>query len=114
MSSVSYSFKIDQSQLAKIQVNIMSAVKSMGWAIANQAQRNALVLSGALVNSIRVEDKNPTMVEIIAGGNYGGREVPYALLREHENRAHPGTTHYLERAFGSVTKDWQKYFRGVI
>lgn len=114
MSSVSYSFKIDQSQLAKIQVNVMSAVEKMGMDIANQAQRNAPVLSGALVNSIRKEDTGPTSVEVIAGGDYGGREVPYALLREHENPAHPGTTHYLERAFDSVTKDWQKYFRGIV
>lgn len=114
MSSVSVSFRIDQSKLNQIERNIMQGVKKMGWDIATQAQRNAPVLTGALVNSIRVEDNNPTTVEVVAGGKYGGRDVPYALRREYENKAHPSTTHYLERAFNSVTKDWQKYFKGVI
>lgn len=114
MSSATVTFKIDQSKLNQIEQNIMVGVKKMGWAIANQAQRNAPVLTGALVNSIRVEDKNPTTVEVIAGGKYGGRDVPYALIRENVNKAHPSTTHYLERAFDSVVKDWQKYFKGVV
>lgn len=114
MSSASVTFKIDQSKIDQIEKNVMAGVKKMGWAIANQAQRNAPVLTGALVNSIRVEDKNPTTVEVIAGGSYGGRNVPYAALREKVNRAHPNTTHYLERALKSVASDWQKYFKGVI
>lgn len=113
MSSVSYSFKLNQAKLDKVQSNILAGVKKMGWDIARQAQRNAPVLTGALVNSIRVEDTNKTVVKVIAGGKYGGRNVPYALLRENVNRSHPSTTHYLERAFKSITKDWQKYFKGV-
>lgn len=114
MSSVSFSFKLDQAKLKQIEGNVMAGVKKMGWAIASQAQRNAPVLTGALVNSIRVEDNNPTTVEVIAGGAYAGRDVRYALFRENENKAHPGTTHYMERAFNSVAKDWQKYFKGAV
>lgn len=113
MSNVSYSFKLDHAKLNKVQNNVMAGVKKMGWDIASQAQRNAPVLTGTLVNSIRVEDTSKTTVEVIAGGKYGGRNVPYALLRENVNRSHPSTTHYLERAFKSITKDWQKYFKGV-
>lgn len=114
MSSVSFSFKLDQAKLKQIEGNVVAGVKKMGWAIANQAQRNAPVLSGALVDSIRVKDNNPTTVEVIAGGTYAGSDVPYALFRENENKAHPGKTHYMERAFNSVAKDWQKYFKGAI
>lgn len=113
MSSVSYSFKIDQSKINKLEANVMVGIEKMGMDIANQAQRNAPVLTGALVNSIRKEDTGPTSVAVIAGGKYGGYEVPYARMREYVNPAHPSTTHYLERAFDSVTKNWQKYFKGV-
>jgi len=114
MSKLTYSFKLDQAKLRQIEGNVMKGVKKMGWTIAGQAQRNAPVLTGALVNSIRVEDNNPTTVEVVAGGSYAGEDVPYALIRENENKAHPNTTHYMERAFNSVTKDWQKYFKGVV
>lgn len=105
--------KWNQSTLNRLQRNVTQGLIKMGYAIANQAQRNAPVDTGALVNSIRVNTDGDDNVYVLAGGVVGGRSVPYALKREYENNKNPGTKLYMTRAFQQETKDYLKYFRGI-
>lgn len=94
-------------KLNELQRKTNEGLLSMGFDIASRARFNAPVLTGALRNSIRTTVEGET-VYVLAGG---GR-VPYARRREYENRLHPETRHYMERAFDSVlSSDWKtKYF----
>lgn len=76
--------------------------------ILNRAQMNAPKASGALVRSGRVTKAD--------GGGYtvtfGDNSVRYAYRRHFENKKHPETLLYLEKAGDSVVKgNIQKYFR---
>lgn len=84
----------------------------LGYAIAGKARSNAPVLTGALRNSIRVEEDGYD-VFIRAGGTVvGNKTIDYAYKREMENRLHPNTTHYMKRAHDSeMAGDWQRYFK---
>lgn len=113
MANNSVTFKWNQSKINSLKRNIQEGLVSLGFAIANQAMRNAPVDTGALVNSIRVNEDNANTVYVLAGGNVGGRSIAYAKKREYENNLHPGTTHYMGRAYESEMKQWSKYFKGV-
>lgn len=87
----------------------------MGFDIANQARRNAPWQTGALRNTIRVKDMNDGTVEVIAGGSYGGKKVPYALRREYENNLHPEHRLYMTRAKDLIMSgDYIKKYFGEI
>lgn len=105
--------KWNQTRINKLKRNLAIGMVELGYAIATQAMRNAPVDTGALVNSIRVNDDDAYHIFVLAGGEYGGKSVPYARMREYENRLHPGTTHYMKRAFESETKNIKKYFKGI-
>lgn len=105
--------KWNQATFDRVHRNITQAMLKMGYAIANQAQRNAPVDTGALVNSIRVTTDGADIVYILAGGSVGGRNIPYALRRECENNKNPGKRLYMTRAFEQEAKNYTKYFKDI-
>ena len=105
--------RIDQTALGQVKSKVFKCMLPMAYDIASANRRHAPVLTGALVNSIRVEITNPgSEIEVIAGG---GR-VPYALRRNFENFAHPWTKHYMENGMADVCSgNWlNTYFKGRI
>ena len=111
MSSVSVKLTWDKQAIGTIENKTMRGLVGMGFDIAARARQNAPYLTGALRNSIRVQEVNDNVVEVIAGG---GR-VPYAWRREHENKLHPDRTHYMQRAQESIMVGnyMQKYFGDI-
>lgn len=106
----SVTIKIDAAALNQVKTKVFRCMIPLAYDIASANRRHAPVLTGALVNSIRVEIVNPgSLIEVKAGGN--GR-VPYALRRNFENFAHPETKHYMENGASDVfSGDWEnKYF----
>ena len=108
------SFKWNQPAVAQLDRNITKGLLRMGTVIASQARANAPYLTGALKNSIRVTADRADLVYVLAGGSVGGKYIAYAYVREKYNRAHPSTTHYLERAFDNVANgNIAQYFKEV-
>lgn len=108
----SATFKWNEPVLKQVKASFTRGMLRMGYAAARQARANAPVLTGALRNSIRTTVDNNDNVYVIAGGTNGIYKVPYALLREYENRKHPETKMYMHRAFESVQRgDISQYFR---
>lgn len=116
---------LDKKALATIDRNFKLGVLEMAYDIAARARANAPYITGALRNSIRVdqiEDRTAILVRaggVVSSGEYGGkriaRKVDYAYKREiGPNRDHT-TEHYMENAQKAVmTGDWQtQYFKGV-
>lgn len=89
MSTVNVRVKWDESKINSIVEKAQRGLVRMGFDIANQARRNAPYKTGALSNSIRVEE-NGDEVEVIAGGMYGGRNIPYAAAVEFGHKQTPG------------------------
>lgn len=74
----------------------------------NDSQRLAPHLTGALQNSGRIERVAPLHWFV----SFGDAQVPYALRRHYENKAHPGTLRYLERAGDANSRNFtQRYMR---
>lgn len=98
-------------------------VFNIAYAIKNQAQENAPVVTAALQNSIRVLLRNEDEIQVIAGGTTAEmsfppknalsivRVVDYAAKVE-EKSTRP---HYMKRAQETVLSgDWmQKYFGDI-
>lgn len=74
--------------------------------ILRLARQNAPVKTGALRNSGRFQQVGNTHWQI----TFGNGKVTYARLREHVNRLHPNTTHYLERATRTASSRTKTYF----
>lgn len=109
----------------------------MAWDIRNFAIGRAPYVTGALKNSIRVDDRkvDTGTIEVIAGGvsapmeqlvmtgfsarpkkiAKGARFVNYAAKREQGPNRNPATEHYMQNSLNDVLRgDWQhKYFGGV-
>ena len=104
----------DNGKLTKLQQAMNKGMFKMGFDIAQRARANAPILTGALVNSIRVTPEH-NQVFVIAGGRVYGYRVDYAKVREYVNKAHPSTTHYMGRAFDYVMEsNWQEKYFGDI
>lgn len=107
-------FKWNSGKVAGIRREVAQGMLRMGADIASRARFNAPYLTGALRNSIRVTADKQDTVYVLAGGQVGGKRIDYALMREYVNKSHPGTTHYMGRAFDAVTSgDITKYFGGI-
>lgn len=107
-------FKWNSGKVAGIRREVARGMLRMGADIASRARFNAPYLTGALRNSIRVTADKQDTVYVLAGGQVGGKRIDYALMREYVNKSHPGTTHYMGRAFDSVTKgNIRQYFGGI-
>lgn len=86
----------------------------MGFDVASKARENAPYLTGALRNTIRVQENGQT-VEIIAGGTFGGFKVDYAYKREQGPNRDSSTEHYMENSLDYVMSgDWEKKYFGDI
>jgi hypothetical protein len=91
--------KLSTQQLNKGGVRMMTDILRM-------ARQNAPVKTGALRNSGRFQQVGNTHWQI----TFGNGRVPYASIREHENRLHPNTVRYLERAARTASSRTKTYF----
>lgn len=120
MSTVSVSVKWDDRAINSIENKAKRGLLTMGYDIASQARRNAPYKTGALSNSIRVEE-NGDFVEVIAGGQYGAKDIRYAAIQEfggyagRNHSVHITGKHYMERAKDFImTGDYlQKYLGNI-
>lgn len=116
--SKTVSVKLDwnNQKISMVNQNAVSGLARMGFDIASRARSNAPYVTGALRNSIRVQEQGQDSLEVIAGGTYGGRSVPYAWKREIGPNRNPMTVHYMKKAADSVmTGDYiKKYFGDIL
>lgn len=107
----------DTAKLSLINPNAVKGLFRMGYDIASQARRNAPYLTGALRNTIRVQETNKQdELEVIAGGTYVGFKVDYALKREEGPNRDPSTVHYMTNAKDLIMQgDYlTKYFGDIL
>lgn len=106
-NKVSVQLKWNEPAVSLIEKNCVSGLFKMGFDIARAARAAAPYKTGALSNSIRVVE-NGDVVEIIAGGTWGGKEIRYAAIQEFGGWAGRNHSvfiigkHYMERAKDSV------------
>lgn len=120
MSDVSVKIQWDKSAIQSIENKAIKGLVRMGYDIANLARFNAPYLTGALANSIRVEE-DAGEVLVVAGGKMGGKNIPYAAIQEfggYAGRNHSvriAGKHYMERAKNHIMAgDYlSKYFGGI-
>lgn len=114
-NTVSIDLKWDNSNISLINKRAVQGLFKMGFDIASRARLNAPYVTGALRNSIRVTEASEDTIEVIAGGVFGGRSVPYAWIREQGPNRNPATEHYMENAANSIMKgDYMKKYFGEI
>lgn len=120
MSKVSVKVKWNDSTLNLMNQKAIAGLFRMGTDLAAQARRNSPYKTGALRNSIRVQP-NGAVVEVIAGGAMGGKDIRYAAIQEFGGMAGPNRTvriegrHYMEKAKDFVmTGDYLKKYFGDI
>ncbi len=121
MATPTITLKWDNAKLNSINNNAIKGLIRMGYDIASQARSNAPYKTGALSNSIRVEEDAGT-VSIIAGGKMGGKDIRYAAIQEFGGNAgrnhsvHIKGKHYMERAQNFImTGDYiKKYFGDIL
>lgn len=111
--SNSVTFTWNQQVLDKLKTSVVARMLSMGYKIQNTAKGKAPYLTGALVNSIRIDTSKDNTVYVIAGGKIYGRSVPYAKRREYENHAHPSTRYYMRDSFRDTTRNYQTFFKDL-
>lgn len=121
MANPTITLKWNHSKIDEIERKAIQGTLRLGFDIANQARRNAPWLTGALANSIRVEE-NAGEVSVIAGGIMGGRNIPYAAIQEFGGYAGRNRSvridgkHYMRRAKDTImTGDYlQKYYGDIL
>lgn len=121
MASPTITLKWDKAKINGIEQKAIKGCIRLGYDIANQARRNAPYLTGALANSIRVEE-NAGEVSVIAGGTMGGKNIPYAAIQEFGGYAGRGRKvritgkHYMERAKDAIMNGnyLEKYFGDLL
>lgn len=101
-STASVKVTWDTRSIGAIERKTIRGLAAMGFDIAAQARRNAPYVTGALRNTIRVKDIDANTVEVIAGGNFAGRKVDYAWIREQGPNRNPATEHYMENAKNTI------------
>ena len=121
MANPTITLKWDRAKINDIEQRAIKGTIRLGYDIANQARRNAPYLTGALANSIRVEE-NAGEVSVIAGGSMGGKNIPYAAIQEfggyagRRHSVHIIGKHYMQRAKDAImTGDYlNKYFGDLL
>lgn len=114
-NSVSVKLKWDNQTISLINKKTVAGLFKMGYDIASQARRRAPFITGALRNTIRVQETSDNVVEVIAGGSYGGKKVDYALIRENGPNRNPATEHYMRNSADDImTGDYLKKYFGDI
>ena len=111
---VSVKFTLDRKEINLMNEKAVKGLFKMGYDVASRARENAPYLTGALRNTIRVEEDGKD-VKIIAGGTFGGIKVDYAYKREQGPNRDSSTEHYMENALSYVTSgDYMKKYFGDI
>ena len=114
-SNVSVKLTWNKQALGTIDRNTMSGIFKMGFDMADQARQLAPYLTGALRNTIRVQEIGDNIVEVKAGGTYGGKKVDYAWIREQGPNKNPATEHYMRNAMNIIMSgDYMKKYFGEI
>lgn len=115
-TATSVKIKWDNSKINLINKNAVGGLFKMGFDIAAQARQRAPYLTGALRNTIRVNETSDNTVEVIAGGSYGGKKVDYAWIREQGPNKNPATEHYMENSAKSIMSGnyMKKYFGDIV
>lgn len=121
MANPTITLKWDKTKINGIEQKAVQGLVRMGYDIANQARRNAPYLTGALSNSIRVEE-NAGEVSVVAGGVMGGKNIPYAAIQEfggytgRSRKVRITGKHYMERAKTTVMGGnyLEKYFGDLL
>ena len=123
VSVESVKIKWNKSSIQAINDAFRRRVWSMGYDIAAAARGHAPVVTGALRNSIRVEElDDKSGIQVIAGGAMSigtvtpiVRFVNYAAKREIGPNRDPATEHYMQQAQNDIIKgNWvEKYFHGL-
>lgn len=108
--------KWDNSKISLANRNAVRGLFQMGFDIASQARRNAPYVTGALRNTIRVQEAPRDSLEVIAGGTFATRKVNYAWKREQGPNRVKATEHYMENAAKSVMSGnyIYKYFKDLL
>ena len=121
----SVKIKPNKKNLAELDQKFIEGVFDLGFDIAAQARRNAPYVTGALRNSIRVEEspeRDAVLVRaggVVSSGNFNGvritRMVDYAYKREIGPNRNPATEHYMANAQRAIMSgDYlKKYFGGI-
>lgn len=118
----SINLKWNEKAIKQYNLNAQKAIFAMGYEIAASARAIAPVVTGALRNSIRVEElQDESGIRVIAGGasskgsNKIVRFIDYAAKREMGPNRNPATEHYMQKAQQIVMgRDWvKKFFKGV-
>lgn len=120
MSNPTITLRWNEGAIKAITDKAMQGLLRMAYDIAALARQNAPYLTGALSNSIRVEE-NAGEVQVIAGGKKGGKDIRYAAIQEFGgNAGRNGSAtikgrHYMERAKDHVMAGnyLEKYFGGI-
>lgn len=100
--------RIDPTWSERTEQDLYKGMLNLVTDIDTRSAQIAPVLTGALVNSRKIEDKGNGEFEL----SYGSSKVPYARRRYYENRLHPDSTEWLEKAADSVARsDKEKYFK---
>lgn len=103
-------FTWNQATLSRVERNVQLGMLKLAYKIGSEAQRGAPVLTGAMVNSMRVTDDHNGQLYILIGGRFAGKNIPYAKRQEYENKRHP---YFMKNAFAWGTEHWPEYFKGV-
>lgn len=114
-ASSTVQIKWSPSALQAINSKTYQGLFRLGFDIAAQARRNAPYVTGALRNTIRVQEVSNNELDVRAGGSYGGKKVDYAWIREQGPNRNPATEHYMENAQKAImTGNYlQKYFGDI-
>lgn len=114
-NTVSVKVSWNKSAIGSIERNTVQGLFEMGYDIAAMARQRAPYLTGALRNTIRVQEINDNTVEVIAGGSYGGKKVDYAWIREQGPNRNPATEHYMENSMNIIMSGnyLKKYFGDI-
>ena len=102
----SYKLRINQGWKGQATHSIDLGLARMATDIHRMAVLNAPFKTGALRNSGRFRRNGVLSWSVIFGNN----AVPYAALREVENKKNPGTRFYLKRAGETATARAASYF----
>lgn len=121
MSDVTVDLKWEMGKITSIETKSEKGLVRLAYDIGNQARINAPYKTGALSNSIRVQD-NGGEVLVIAGGKMANKDIRYAAIQEWGGLAGRNHSvrivgkHYMENAKDHVMSGnyLQKYFGDVI
>jgi hypothetical protein len=114
-STVNVQLNWDERSIGEIEQKTIRGLVGMGYDIASRARMLAPYVTGALRNTIRVTEVSDGVVEVIAGGTFGGKKVAYAWKREEGPNRNPATEHYMENAKNAImVGDYvRKYFGDI-